>query len=221
MAVGDWDLRQLCPDGACVGVIGADGLCKVCGRAAQGWGDERKRGLVADGADTSDALDEDEDDDDDDDDDDDLDEDDELGDDDEGDYEEDEIDPISPSAPAALGALAEWAERRLCSDGSCIGLIGDDGRCKVCGMVGSAPKVGSAAKGRAVVAMVQPAADDDALEEAARDLAASASPEAVSALVPAPEIEDAGNRKLCPDGGCVGVIGSDGRCKVCGKETAA
>jgi hypothetical protein len=24
--------RQLCPDGACVGVLGPDGLCNVCGR---------------------------------------------------------------------------------------------------------------------------------------------------------------------------------------------
>jgi hypothetical protein len=24
--------RQLCPDGSCVGVLGPDGLCSVCGR---------------------------------------------------------------------------------------------------------------------------------------------------------------------------------------------
>lgn len=24
--------RQLCPDGSCVGVLGPDGLCNVCGR---------------------------------------------------------------------------------------------------------------------------------------------------------------------------------------------
>ncbi|HEU4728791.1 MAG TPA: hypothetical protein VFT22_12895, partial [Kofleriaceae bacterium] len=46
MAVGEWDQRQLCPDGGCVGVIGPDGTCKVCGRAAQNWGDERNRGLI-------------------------------------------------------------------------------------------------------------------------------------------------------------------------------
>ena len=27
----------------------------------------------------------------------------------------------------------EWENRRLCSDGNCIGVIGPDGRCKVCG----------------------------------------------------------------------------------------
>src|SRR3954454_6594457 len=46
----NWDQRQLCPDGGCVGLIGPEGTCKVCGRAAPNWGDERKRGLVADAA---------------------------------------------------------------------------------------------------------------------------------------------------------------------------
>ena len=42
----DWDQRELCPDGACVGVIGPTGTCKTCGRAAANWGDERNRGLT-------------------------------------------------------------------------------------------------------------------------------------------------------------------------------
>ena len=46
MAVGEWDQRQLCPDGSCIGVIGPEGICKVCGRAAPNWGEERKRGLT-------------------------------------------------------------------------------------------------------------------------------------------------------------------------------
>lgn len=44
----DWAERTLCPDGACTGVIGSDGACRVCGRAAPFWGDERRRGMVAD-----------------------------------------------------------------------------------------------------------------------------------------------------------------------------
>ena len=31
--MGEWENRELCPDGACVGLIGSDGKCKVCGRA--------------------------------------------------------------------------------------------------------------------------------------------------------------------------------------------
>ncbi len=40
----DWDHRLLCPDGGCVGVIGTDGTCNVCGRVLPNWGDERRRG---------------------------------------------------------------------------------------------------------------------------------------------------------------------------------
>jgi len=31
------------------------------------------------------------------------------------------------------GADSDWDNRLLCSDGSCIGIIGADGRCKECG----------------------------------------------------------------------------------------
>ncbi len=29
---GDWENRQLCSDGNCIGVIGADGCCRECGK---------------------------------------------------------------------------------------------------------------------------------------------------------------------------------------------
>ena len=38
--------RRLCPDGSCIGVIGPDGRCSVCGRT----GDGRPRVLAAGGA---------------------------------------------------------------------------------------------------------------------------------------------------------------------------
>lgn len=109
----EWDQRQLCPDGACVGVIGQDGLCKVCGHAAPNWGDERKRGLQTD------ALDDDEEDEDEDDNEEDEDED-----------EDDDDAEIQPGTPVEIG---EWRERALCPDGACIGVIGDDDQCRVCG----------------------------------------------------------------------------------------
>src|SRR5437868_1309576 len=36
MSLGSFDpsKRRLCPDGACIGVIGDDGRCRVCGRAS-------------------------------------------------------------------------------------------------------------------------------------------------------------------------------------------
>jgi hypothetical protein len=92
----DWDQRQLCPDGSCVGVIGSDGTCKVCGHAAPNWGDERRRGQRP----------------------------------------EEEAD-AETEAHEALHDLPEAPEdfehRRLCPDGACIGVLGDDGACRVCG----------------------------------------------------------------------------------------
>jgi hypothetical protein len=97
--MSDWDLRQLCPDGGCVGVIGSDGTCKVCGRAAPNWGDERKRGMVD---------------------------------------ESDEDEPVEDEAPIAAPTAApeddpEWEHRKLCPDDGCIGVLGPDAKCKVCG----------------------------------------------------------------------------------------
>jgi len=96
----DLDLahRRLCPDGACIGVIGSDGKCRVCGRAADAAAD----------ADT----------------DDDADWDAESESDSEAESgSETESDPESAFDP----------DRKLCPDGACIGLIGEDGRCNVCG----------------------------------------------------------------------------------------
>ncbi len=104
----DWDHRELCPDGACNGVVGPDGTCKVCGKAVPNWGDERMRGL----ADAPEEPDEDEDEDD-------LEDDDEIE--DEGDNAQDGAEP------------ADWKERKLCDDGACVGVIGDNGLCTVCG----------------------------------------------------------------------------------------
>jgi hypothetical protein len=113
MASGpEWDQRQLCPDGSCVGVIGDDGTCRVCGRAMPGWGDERQRGLFppedsGEGEDPGD----------------------EHGDEDDGD--EDAGDDVAADSPDP--GAGGWDDRQLCPDGSCVGVIGDDGQCTVCG----------------------------------------------------------------------------------------
>jgi len=102
----------------------------------------------------------------------------------------------------------EWENRRLCSDGNCIGVIGPDGRCKVCGK----PYAGEL--------------PDTVIPEQATDR----DNEVPGEMSPAPDNEDTSagepdgdtdleweNRRLCSDGNCIGVIGPDGRCKVCGK----
>ena len=137
MAIGEWDQRQLCPDGGCIGVIGPDGTCKVCGRVAPNWGDERNRGLLAPDADEADADSVAADGDDDGHDDDDLyDDDDDDEADDDGD---DEPDDDGDGAQRVAGPGGEWGSRALCPDGACVGVIGDDGRCKVCGRTAPQP----------------------------------------------------------------------------------
>jgi hypothetical protein len=89
--VSEWELRELCPDGACVGVIGPDGTCKMCGKAAPNWGNERARGMTPEPV-----------------------------------APPEDVGPIAPTTEA-------WTDRALCPDGGCIGVIGDDGKCKVCG----------------------------------------------------------------------------------------
>lgn len=138
MTEDDWPDRTLCPDGACTGLIGADGACKACGRAAPFWGDERRRGmLTAEPAATGD-----------------------LG---PPDVDADDrqlcpdgactgvIGPdgackvcgrravprvvrVVPPAPV-VGAPADddSDDRRLCPDGACTGLLDAAGVCKVCG----------------------------------------------------------------------------------------
>lgn len=44
-----------------------------------------------------------------------------------------EADKKNKEESLAGDAAAEWADRRLCSDGNCIGVIGPDGRCNECG----------------------------------------------------------------------------------------
>ena len=212
MAVGEWDQRQLCSDGACIGVIGPDGTCKVCGRAAANWGDERKRGLL----DPPDADADDDEDEDDEYEDGDGDGDDEYEDDDEDDEDEDDDVAAEPAVAAAPG---EWTSRRLCPDGGCVGVIGPDGRCKVCG------RSASGAAARAKPAEV-PALEAAAMAASTTD--ADAAPTAAPAADPlrtflggvpdgAAVAAAAEAREPCPDAACKGHIGGDGRCDVCGK----
>jgi hypothetical protein len=209
MTVGEWDERQLCPDGTCVGVIGPDGTCKVCGRVAPNWGDERNRGLI-------DPPDDDDDDDDDDDElaaDGDGDDDggDEAGDedyvgDDEDEGEGDEAGQTagagngSSPPPPALAAPGEWTSRQLCPDGACIGVIGPDGQCKVCRRRAS-DDPGTQAR---------TSAPEDAALPGGAAAEPAAEPAAVPAAVPTP----------CSDAACTGVVGAEGTCSVCGKVVA-
>ena len=101
---------------------------------------------------------------------------------------------------------SEWDNRILCSDGNCIGVIGADGRCKECGR-----KYGGPLPEISVVEQEDPVGGEDEEMPAAPDESDT------NTVEESPVNEDWGNRVLCRDGNCIGVIGPDGKCKECGK----
>jgi hypothetical protein len=109
---GDWESRRLCPDESCIGVIGPDGRCKECGRAAEPVGPQdrppEEEGTPAPAQQEA--------------------------------TEEEGAEPPTEETEAPTGSVLDagtgeddWENRRLCPDESCIGVIGPDGRCKECG----------------------------------------------------------------------------------------
>ncbi len=108
--------------------------------------------------------------------------------------------PDNPSA--ARISDTEWANRRLCVDGNCIGVIGPDGRCKECGRPDSG----------------DPPAADDLFDDSQTTDSGADETVATPSSKPRNSADDVWeNRRLCPDGNCIGVIGPDGRCKECGR----
>jgi len=97
----------------------------------------------------------------------------------------------------------DWKRRVLCSDESCIGVIGPDGRCKECGTPyeGELPEVEVPTPETEDVSQSEPE-PEDALAEDPQE---------------SDDDDDWSRRKLCSDGNCIGVIGPDGKCKECGK----
>ena len=91
---------------------------------------------------------------------------------------------------------SDWTNRTLCSDESCIGVVGPDGRCKECGL----PYEGFIPRTAGTGEMDAPREDD---------------PETGVPDEDEPDT-DWENRILCMDESCIGVVGPDGRCKECG-----
>jgi hypothetical protein len=91
----------------------------------------------------------------------------------------------------------DWEKRILCSDESCIGVIGPDGKCKECGKLYDGKQTDTPENGQTKI--THPS-----------DQPPSSSEEIISD-------EEWDRRVLCSDGTCIGVIGPDGKCKECGK----
>lgn len=118
--------------------------------------------------------------------------------------------PSESAGMAATDAGEAFEARILCVDAGCIGVVGADGRCKLCGLAG--PELTDEQK----AAIANTAAADPAQESApdAEPLAADHAPPVEAA---ADEFDD---RTLCPDAGCIGLLGTDGRCRVCGRAAS-
>ena len=100
----DWDQRILCSDESCIGVIGPDGRCKECGLPyAESYETTNEESVSSDFEETDPE--------------------------DEIIEEPEESGEHDTETPTDL----EWEQRTLCSDESCIGVIGPDGLCKECG----------------------------------------------------------------------------------------
>jgi hypothetical protein len=93
--------------------------------------------------------------------------------------------------------------RRLCPDGGCVGIIGADGKCTECGICDTS-EAGSPSPAPNIS---EDSAESDAVPSE------PGNPELSSDFDP--------NRRLCSDDACVGVIGEDNRCRLCGKPAAA
>lgn len=100
----EWEQRTLCSDESCIGVIGPDGRCKECGLLYEGSFDSTKIKIDAQDFEATEPEEE----------------------------MEEEPEELEES-DAETSSDLEWEQRTLCSDESCIGVIGPDGRCKECG----------------------------------------------------------------------------------------
>lgn len=105
---------------------------------------------------------------------------------------------VDDRPPAADGAELD-EDRQLCDDGNCLGVV-VDGRCNVCGLVATG-------------------ASGDARDDVAPD--GPRSFEAIDAPASTADTFDPADRQLCPDGACTGLVGSDGKCRECGRPAAS
>ena len=95
-------------------------------------------------------------------------------------------------------------ERVLCSDDTCIGLVGPDGRCRECGALYTGSE--SLPQNIGDISPEEtPKADTDPGETASEP----SEPEGT--------YDSDEERVCCSDETCVGIIGPDGVCGTCGK----
>jgi len=110
--------------------------------------------------------------------------------------------------------------RKLCPDGTCIGVIGDDGRCGECGRTEAQAEAGEARlkDGAEVVDSPVTGYGGSDLGDVENGGDGSSSTD-IGAAGAGSTGFDPTTRRLCDDGSCVGVVGDDGVCRVCGRRS--
>ncbi len=92
-AADEWDDRQLCVDGGCVGVLDETGVCRVCGKVDPNFKAPVCRPVAASRSNV--VMDD--------------------------DYNDDE--GATGNGASSGGSGDEWDDRKLCEDGACIGVM--------------------------------------------------------------------------------------------------
>jgi hypothetical protein len=87
----------------------------------------------------------------------------------------------------------DFESRELCPDGACVGLLGEDGNCRLCGY------------GRQ---------ETESLSDESSSSQPGPRQRVGEEMIANPS--DFEDRRLCPDGACTGLLDHEGRCKVCG-----
>ena len=107
----------------------------------------------------------------------------------------------------------DWENRTLCGDDNCIGVIGPDGVCKECGKplsAGNRKDRSDDNREAETETMDQSPETQEEDDEISKPQGEADEP------IETPTDDNWENRILCGDESCIGVIGTDGRCKECG-----
>jgi hypothetical protein len=113
---------------------------------------------------------------------------------------------MDDAIPTETDETFDPTRRKLCPDGTCVGVIGDDGLCRVCGRSEAEAEAGAPVADRGDTDDVRPF-----------DSTAPTSPGAAEHGIDPGTFDS--TRRLCDDGSCVGVVGEDGVCRVCGRRS--
>ena len=108
----------------------------------------------------------------------------------------------------------EPEQRFLCVDDLCIGLVGSDSCCRICHRLNPEAKAYAAAHPAAPALVATAEHQVEAQPDSASPLMPDLSANHESSIEPS---DDFAERVLCSNEACIGVIGSDGCCRECGK----